>query len=136
MLIIEIISPEKLVHHTEGVEVIIPTADGEIGVRTGHLPLLAPLIAGPVIVKKQDGSEETLATLGGFVEIFDNTVSIMTDEAEFAANLDELKIQEAIHRAEELKKEAKDVGDLRTASALLAANLTRMKAIRRHRRHH
>ena len=52
MLIIEIISPEKLVHHTEGVEVIIPTADGEIGVRTGHLPLLAPLIAGPVIVKK------------------------------------------------------------------------------------
>lgn len=134
MLTIEVLSPEKAIHHTKGVEAIIPTADGQVGIRTGHLPLLAPMVAGTVIVKKEDGSEEALATFGGFVEVYNDTVYLMTDSAELAEDMDELKIQEAVHRAEALKEEARDTSELREASALLAANLLRLKAVQRHRR--
>ncbi|HSI21308.1 MAG TPA: ATP synthase F1 subunit epsilon [Verrucomicrobiae bacterium] len=135
MLTVEIISPEKAIHRTTGVEVILPTTAGELGIRTGHLPLLAQLKSGTVVVKKENGKDEILATFGGIVEVFENTVYLMVDSAELADDLDELKVQEAIHRAEELKAEAKNTGDLKTASAMLAKNFTRLKAVRRFKHH-
>jgi F-type H+-transporting ATPase subunit epsilon len=133
MLTVEVLSPEKVVHHSEGVEVLLPTTAGQLGIRTGHLPVIAQLIPGTLVIKKSSGPDEVLATFGGFVEVFDNTIYVMTDSAELAEDLDELKIQEAIHRAEALKDEAQGEGELRTASALLAQNLLRMKAVHRHR---
>ncbi len=133
MLQVEVLSPEKPVHRTEGVEVLLPTTGGELGIRTGHLPLLAELKAGSVVVKKAAGPDEVLATIGGFVEVFENTVYIMADSAELAANLDEVKIQEAIHRVEELKSSATSDNELRAASAQLAQHIMRMKAVQRHK---
>jgi len=135
MLTIEVLSPEKPVHHTEGVEVLLPTTVGQLGIRRGHRPLIAQLIPGTVVVKKDGAADEVLATFGGFVEVFGNTVYVMADSAELAADLDELKIQEAISRAENLKKDAKDAGELTSASALLGASLLRMKALHRHQHH-
>lgn len=135
MITIEVLSPEKPVHRTNGVEVLIPTTVGQLGIRKGHRPLIAQLIPGTMVVKKEKGPDEVLATFGGFVEVFENAVIVMADSAELAEELDELKIQEAIHRAEDLKSDAKDTGELRAASALLAANLLRMKAVKRHRAH-
>lgn len=134
MLTVEILSPEKPVHHTEGVEVLVPTTVGQLGIRRGHRPLIAQLIPGTVVVKKEKGADEVLATFGGFIEVFGDAVYIMADSAELAEDLDELKIQEAIHRAENLKKEASDAGQLRSASALLGASLLRMKALHRHQK--
>lgn len=136
MLTVEVLSPERPVHQTKGVEVLLPTTVGQLGIRTGHRPLIAQLLPGEVVVKHEDGKEETLATFGGFVEVFNDTVTVMADSAELADHLDELKIQEAIHRAEEMKSNATDSGELRTATAMLAQNLLRMKAVKRHRGHH
>ncbi len=136
MLTIEVLSPEKVVHHSQGVEVIVPTTAGDLGIRTGHVPLIAQLKPGTVVVKKESGPDEVLATFGGFIEVLDNTVYIMADSAELAADLDELKIQEAIHRAENLKNESRNDHDLQAASAMLAQNLLRMKAVRRQRHGH
>jgi F-type H+-transporting ATPase subunit epsilon len=133
MLTVEVISPEQVVHQTQGVEVVLPTSVGYLGIRTGHRPMLAELVPGTLVIKKENGKEETLATFGGFVEVFQNTIYVMTDSAELADKMDELKIQEAMSRADTLKKEAKDVGELKAASALMAANLLRMKAVRRQR---
>lgn len=135
MLTIEVISPEKALHRTEGTEVLLPTTAGQLGIRTGHRPLIAELKPGEVVVKKEGAKDEVLATFGGVVEVFEDTVYVLADTAELAEELDELKIQEAIHRAEVLKSEAKDSGELKAASTLLAANLLRMKAVKRQRGH-
>jgi F-type H+-transporting ATPase subunit epsilon len=136
MLTVEVLSPERPVHRTTGAEVIFPTTGGELGIRTGHLPLIAQLKPGTIVVKHDKEADEVLAVLGGFVEVFENNIYVMADSAELASDLDELKIQEAIARAEALQKEATGEHELQTASALLAHNLVRMKAVQRHRHSH
>jgi F-type H+-transporting ATPase subunit epsilon len=131
MLTIEVISPEKVVTKRTGVEVIVPTTTGELGIRKGHRPLLAELKAGVVVVKDEHGKEESLATFGGVVEVFQDRISILADSAELAHEMNELEIEQAIARAQNLQGDVADAQTLRTASAMLGANLIRMKAIRR-----
>jgi F-type H+-transporting ATPase subunit epsilon len=134
MMKVSVISPEKTVLETEGIEVILPTTAGPLGVLTGHLPMVAQLIAGTVVIKKSQGKPETIATLGGFVEVFEDGVYVMTDTTELAQTPDELKIEEAIKRAEAVKNETKTAGELQTASALLAQNLLHIKGLKRRHR--
>lgn len=136
MLKVEILTPERLVLATEGEEIVIPTASGVIGVRTGHVPLIAPLKAGEIVVKK--GKElEHLAVAGGFVEIHQNNVRVMADSAAHATELDLKAIEEAVARAQKAKEEAKDGVGLTSATAALEMYLAQRKvAQRRHSRSH
>ena len=134
MLTVEVISIEKLIRRTEGVEVLLPGIDGQLGIRTGHIPLITPLKAGEVIVKKENGTEEVFAVFGGFVEIIENNIHLMVDSAELAEELDEQAVQEAIERANEQRTTAQDERQLDEALIMLNANIARLKAIRRHTR--
>jgi len=136
MITVEIITPERLVHTSTGSEVILPTVEGEIGVRTGHIPLIAILKAGAIVVKKTEGAEDVYAVAGGFVEIINNTVHVMADSAERAEELNEDRIKEAIERAKEMKVE-KPISRHDFAIAAPEANVARLKAIqRKHSRNH
>lgn len=137
MIRIEVLTPERLVGETEGAEVLVPTVNGIVGIRTGHLPLIAPLKPGEVLVKDADGNDlEHYAVSGGFLEVSENTVRILADTAERADELDELKIQENIARAEQRKADAKDSHELAEATALLEQNFSRLKVAQRKKHHH
>lgn len=137
MIKVEVVTLERLVHETEGDEVIIPTVEGEIGILHGHLPLVTLLKAGQIVVKHSNGTEELFAVNGGFVEIANNTVRVLADTAERAEELDEKVVQEAIARAEKLKTEATSEHDVISARAQIEANFARLKVIkRRHSRSH
>lgn len=77
MIVVEIIAPDGVVHHSECDEVVIPTTMGQIGVRTGHRPLVTVVKAGTVRVKHGD-SEQQFAVSGGFAEVLPKAVSIIT----------------------------------------------------------
>ena len=135
MLTVEIITPEHILANTEGDEVSIPTLQGTLGIRTGHLPLIAPLKAGEVIVR-HDGKTETITFVvsGGFVEIEPHSIRILADNAERDESLTVLKAEEAIKRAQSLKDGATDRRQIDQATALLEMNLIKLKIARR--KHH
>lgn len=135
MLKVEILTPERQVHSSQGEEIIVPTLQGVIGIRQGHLPLIAPLKAGVVIVKKEGGEPEFLAVAGGFVEVLPDGVRILADSAERAEEIDEKSIREAMRRAEQAKVEAADQKEFSEALALIEHNLARLKVVQRKRSH-
>ncbi|MGH9946004.1 MAG: ATP synthase F1 subunit epsilon [Pyrinomonadaceae bacterium] len=87
MLKLEIVTPERRVIDTEAESVTVPTASGEAGILTNHAPLISALKPG-VLSYAVKGKAEELAVSTGFVEVSGNQVSILTDVAETADDVD------------------------------------------------
>ncbi len=87
MLKLEIVTPEKRVLDAEVDSVTVPTATGEAGILPNHAPLISALKPG-ILAYSNKGTTEKLAVSGGFVEVNDNTVSVLADTAETASEID------------------------------------------------
>ncbi len=87
MLNLEIVTPEKKVLSETVDFVTIPTATGEIGILTNHVPLISALKPG-ILSFTREGSTERMVIAGGFVEVSQNKVSILADVAETAEDID------------------------------------------------
>jgi F-type H+-transporting ATPase subunit epsilon len=86
MLKLEIVTPEKKVFDETVESVTVPTATGEAGILPNHAPLISALKPG-ILSFTNKGTVEKLAVAGGFVEVSGNQVSVMTDTAESAADV-------------------------------------------------
>jgi F-type H+-transporting ATPase subunit epsilon len=92
---VELVSPERILYSGEADMVVCRTVDGgEVAFLTGHAPFLAALETGVVRVKTP-GGEEVAAVHGGFVEVRDNRVIILSDVAELAADIDVSRAERA-----------------------------------------
>lgn len=135
---LKIVTPEKTVYEDEIDQITLPTKSGEITILPNHIPLVSSLKPGEILIKK--GSEEIpLATAGGFIEVAENSLTILADSAERLEEIDEARAEEARRRAEELMKkhgEAKDVEavDYAALSAKLERELARLKVVRKYRK--
>lgn len=78
---LDIVSPEGVLWSGEATFVVARTTDGEIGILADHEPLMGALTTGVVSVEGPDG-RTTLAVHGGFVQVVDNKVTLLTDRAE------------------------------------------------------
>ncbi|MEO0054779.1 MAG: hypothetical protein RLZZ50_726 [Verrucomicrobiota bacterium] len=108
-LTLEIVTPEARVYSDTIDTVVIPTAQGEIGILPGHIPLLTRVEHGELRVLK-GGQESRLAIGNGFAQIEGDTVSVLAEQAITEAKIDEKLVEEALKRAEEdLKNAPKDV---------------------------
>lgn len=95
VLQVELVSPERILYSGEAEMVVCRTVDGgEVAFLTGHAPFLAALETGVVRVKTSAG-EEVAAVHGGFVEVRDNRVIILSDIAELANDVDVARAQRA-----------------------------------------
>ena len=83
MLKLEIVTPERKVFDAAVDTVTVPTASGEAGILPNHAPLVSALKPG-ILIYTNGGSVERVAVSGGFVEVSDNKVSVLADEAETA----------------------------------------------------
>ena len=86
-LIAEIVTPEKIVYTNEVEMVVVPTLDGEIGILPLHAPLVGALRAGEVRVKNGD-AVEWFAVSGGYVQVHEDKVIILADDAVIASQID------------------------------------------------
>lgn len=93
-------------------EVQLPTPDGKIAVFPGHMPLVSLTVPGVIAVRRtqRDGDNklEYFATDGGVVEILDNTLRILADEAVHAEEIHEEVAKKAMEVAQEAYRNAKD----------------------------
>jgi F-type H+-transporting ATPase subunit epsilon len=89
MLKLEVVTPERRVVDIETEMVTVPTASGEAGILSNHAPLISALKPGVLSYAVKGSTEkEKLAIATGFVEVSGNQVSVLTDLAETAAEVD------------------------------------------------
>lgn len=129
---LKLISPTGIKYEAEANSVFLPTPDGVIEILPDHMPLIALLSPGEILIKLNDKTEY-LATDGGLVEINDNMVKIIADAAESAENLDEFKILEAKKIAEERLANAKDNVESADAAAHLEKQLSKLRILTKHK---
>ena len=98
---VELVSPERVLFSGEADMVIARSAGGDIAFLPGHAPFVGTLAIHPLRIKKSDGGEEVAAVHGGFVEVKDNRVTILSDVAELASQIDVERARQAQSRAEE-----------------------------------
>ena len=98
---VELVSPEKVVFSGEATQVITRTlGGGEIAFLPGHAPFLGALTECHTRITLADGSQLDVAVHGGFVQVGHNKVSILSDIAELADQIDRPRAQAAAERAE------------------------------------
>jgi F-type H+-transporting ATPase subunit epsilon len=130
---LEIVTPDARTYSEDVEMVTLPGAEGEMGIYPQHVPLMAQIVAGEVIARK-DGRDHFLAVGEGFVQIMPDRVAIMTDMAIRAENIDEAKAEEARKRAESRLAEKLDDEEAAMTAAALAHSLAQLKVKRR--QHH
>lgn len=103
MLKLEVVTPERRVVDTETEIVTVPTASGEAGILSNHAPLISALKPGLLSYSVKGSTEkEKLAISTGFIEVSGNQVSVLTDLAESAADVN---VDQAKADREEAEKE-------------------------------
>ena len=132
MLKLEIVTPEAKVYSEDVDMVTLPGVEGEMGIFPMHVPLMTQLVSGEVSVRK-NGQDFFLAVGEGFVEVTGERVSILTDMAIKAENIDEVKAEEARKRAEARLAEKIDDEEVATTKAALDHALAQLKVKRRGR---
>ena len=120
-------------------EVILPTADGEIGVLQDHMPLVSVAKTGVIVVRREpktpDSQREFFATNGGVIEVSDNVLRVLVDEADHTDDINEAEAQKALERAQKMKAEAKDEVSLEHAQQLIDRQQVRLQVAGLKRRH-
>ena len=104
---LEIVTPEKKVYSKQVNHVVLPTQSGEIGILSGHLPLITVVEPGEVIASSEDKIEH-LAIDKGFARVQGNVVSILTEAAINVEAIDLKQVEEAKQRAEDSLRKAKE----------------------------
>ena len=120
-LTLEIVTPDATVFSEDVDSVVVPTANGKIDILPHHVPIIDKLIPGDLKVER-NGSHEYLAVSSGFVEVYSDKVSILTDEALIISEQDDSTIEDAVRRAKDaLSKGKKSNLDLAAIQKLEAA---------------
>jgi F-type H+-transporting ATPase subunit epsilon len=116
---VDVVSPERVLFSGDATMVITRTlGGGEIAFLPGHAPFLGALTENHTRVFLVDGSTVDIAVHAGFVEVSNNSVSILSDTAELAPDIDVERAQAAKARAEERMRQE---GDAEATSALSRA---------------
>lgn len=118
---LEIVTPEAAIFSDEVDSVVLPGAEGEMGVLPAHSNLVTTLKHGELTYTKS-GHTNHLAVGEGLVEITGTTTRVLTDMAVNVADIDEKAIEEALARAqtalEAAKNKGHDIGDEEVAATM------------------
>lgn len=118
--------------------VIAPGGEGELGILPKHAPLMTTLKIGALHIRK-DAAEDTIFVGGGFMEVYNNEVTILADDAEHADDIDEANAEEARRRAQVLLEQNSGDADVaflqgqieRALGRIRVAEISRQRSGRR-----
>lgn len=130
---LKIITPERLLLEQHVDQVTLPITDGEITILPDHESYIGALKSGEIMARL--GKQEFLfATSSGFVEFRDNILSVLSDTAERAEEIDEERAEAARKRAEDLKgQKFEDETEYAKIAALVEKEMARIRVARKHR---
>ena len=131
---VDVVSAEKSLFSGEANFVVLPGESGELGILPGHTPLISRVRPGTMKIELVDGTEELIFIAGGILEIQPGMVSILSDTAIRAEDLDEEKALAARQQAEDSLLNAKDKADIAVVEAELAMLAAQALAARKVRK--
>ncbi len=124
---VNILTPERKVLEAQADSVVVPAANGELGILDHHAPLVAELAPGEIRLRK--GNEIThFAVSGGYVEVQNNQVTVLAETAEMAHEIDIERARQAAERAKAALHSPAGQVDLSQAQAALRRALVRLHA--------
>ena len=132
-MIVEIVSAEKEIFSGKATMLFAPAIEGEIGVAPGHTPMVSLLGPGEVRVQRDD-EESSYYVSGGLIEIQPTVVTVLSDTAMRAEDLDEEAASKAKLQAEEALKGEGSSMNYAKARAELAETVAQIKTIQRLRK--
>ena len=130
----DIVSAEKSIFSGLVEMVVAAGSLGDLGIAPGHSPLLTALIPGPVKLILQNGEEEVFYVSGGFLEVQRGVVTLLSDTAIRADDLDEAAAQQAVEDAEKAIANQGAEFDYSTAAAQLAEAAAQLRALQKIKR--
>ncbi|HRC70805.1 MAG TPA: F0F1 ATP synthase subunit epsilon [Candidatus Competibacter denitrificans] len=131
---VDIVSAEKELFSGPAEMVTAPGEMGELGILPRHSQLITRLKPGQVRVRLQGGEEQLFYVSGGLLEVQPSLVTILSDTAERARDLDEASAQAAKQRAEQVMAAHQGDLDYARAKAELAEAIAQLQAIERLRK--
>lgn len=129
---LKVVTLEKEIFTGEVDEVLVTTPDGEIGILPNHTNLMSNIVAGEMRIKN-GGKTTVMATGAGLLQMTNNNLSIMTDLAQAAEDIDEKAAEEARKRAEAALEQKLTNEEYAQTQAILEKSLAQLKVKRRHR---
>lgn len=118
---LEVITPDAAVLHEDVDFVLVRALDGDLGIMPNHAPLIASLSIWPLCYDK-GGKRQYVTVASGFLEVHDNTVTVITLASEKPEDIDVDRAKSAEKRAEDrLAAHAADIDTARAEAALQRA---------------
>lgn len=130
---LDIVTPEKKAFSDEIESVVVPGEQGELGILKSHAPLVTNLKPGELRYLK-DGEETSIAIGTGLVEISHDQVSVLTDMAFEAEQIDESAVEDALARAQEELAGTTTPEDHAAAMVVMQKTLAQLQ-VKRRRKH-
>jgi len=81
---VEVVAPDSMVWEGQAASVLVRTTEGDIGILAGHEPVMAALVPCAAEVVTTDGRREIIAVGGGFISVYGNRISVLSDSATLA----------------------------------------------------
>lgn len=128
---VDIVSAERELFSGEATMVFAPAVQGEVGIAPMHTPLLTPLNAGDVRVQVADGEDEIIYVSGGMLEVQPHMVTILSDTALRAQDIDEAAALKAKEEAESALADKQSVINEAHARAELLQAVAQLSALRK-----
>ena len=128
---VDVVSAEESLFSGEAKFVALPGEAGELGILPRHTPLISRVRPGTVKIVLMDDTEVNIFVAGGLLEVQPGAVTVLSDTAIRAEDLDESRALEARQRAEEALRNAKDKADIAVVEAELAMLAAQAAAARR-----
>ena len=131
---VDVVSAEESIFSGEAEFVVLPGEAGELGIYPRHTPLITRIRPGAVRIQKPGGEEELVFVAGGILEVQPKVVTVLANTAIRGHDLDEAKANDALRRAEEARRSARDkqeIAAVESEVSMLAAQLAAIRRIRK-----
>ena len=129
---LNIVSAEEEIFSGTIESVFIPLVSGEVGIYPRHTPLIGEIKPGEIVVRSEEGeNEQHFFVSGGILEVQPHVVTVLSDTAIRAKDLDESVALEAKRQAEEAMQDQKADMDFALAQAELAEAVAQLNMIRK-----
>ncbi len=117
---VDVVSTDESIFSGEAEFVVLPGEAGELGIYPRHAPLITRIKPGVVRIRMVGGEEERVFVAGGILEVQPRVVTVLADTAVRGRDLDEVKATEALKRAEEAHRNARDKLEIAAVEAEIA----------------
>ena len=115
---VSVVTPERVLFDGEANIVIARGVEGEVGIQTGHAPMLLALDIGTLFVREPDGTETRAAVHGGFLDVRNDVCTVLADAAELP---DQVDVDRARRAEERARRRLQEVDDAEARAALQRA---------------